>query len=108
MTYGAWGYNLCQMGQETTAGTAVAGTTIWRGPFGGWNDARTREVVPEDVGMLARSERTYDGWYMVEVPMPETGLTFEQYPAHLAGKHGSRRSRTGIGALHVDIYRAHG
>src|SRR5512147_2602730 len=88
MTYGAWGYNLCQMGQETTPGTSVAGTTVWRGVFGGWNDTRTREVVPEDVGTLARSERTYDGMYGVEVPMPETGLTFEQYPHVLQASMG--------------------
>jgi len=88
MAYGAWGYNLCQLGQEATPGTAVAGSTIWRGVFGGFNDDRTREVVEEDIGTLARAERTYDGWLAVSVPMPETGLTYEQFPHILQASMG--------------------
>lgn len=97
MTYGAWGYNLCQMGQEVTPGTAVAGTTIWRGVFGGFNDDRTREVIEEDIGTLARSERTYDGFLAVSVPMPETGLTYEQFPHVLQASMG-KVTPTGTGA----------
>lgn len=87
-TYGSWNRNLCQLGQETAAGTAVAGTTLWRGPFGGFNDERTREVIEEDIGTMASAERTYDGFYSIGVPMPETGLTFEQYLHVLAASMG--------------------
>ena len=96
MGYGGWAWNLCQMGQEVTAGTAVAGSTVWRGPFGGWTDDRTREVIEEDIGTMARSERTYDGALMVGVPMPETGLTFEQM-GHILSASMGKVTPTGTG-----------
>ena len=98
MTYGAWGYNLCQMGQEVTPGTAAAATSIWRGVFGGFTDDRTREVVPEDIGTLARAERTYDGFLEAGVPMPETGLTFEQF-GHILQASMGKVTPTGTGAF---------
>lgn len=32
--YGTDPYNVVQLGRETTPGTPVAATIIWRGPFG--------------------------------------------------------------------------
>lgn len=87
-TYAAWPYNLCQMGQEVTPGTAVTPTSLWRGPFGGFGDDRTRESIQEDIGIMAPAERTYDGFLAVSVPMPETGMTFEQFPHILQGSLG--------------------
>lgn len=98
MPYASWPYNLCQLGQETAAGTVVAATTLWRGPFGGFTDDRTREVIEEDIGTLARAERSYDGFLAAGVPMPETGMTFEQYPHILQGSMG-KVTATGTGTF---------
>lgn len=76
--YAGWPYNVCQLGRESTAGTAVAATTIWRGAFGGFKDERKREVAEEDVGILVNTERTYDTMYGASVQIPDTPLTFEQ------------------------------
>lgn len=78
--YAGWPYNLCQMGREVTGGTPVAATTVWRGPFGSWEDERQREVVEEDIGVLAQTSRVYDTWLGVKIPMPATVLTYEQGP----------------------------
>lgn len=78
--YAGWPYNMCQMGREATAGTAVAATTVWRGLFGGPEDDRAREIVEEDVGVLAPSTRVYDTKLGVKIGMPATVLTYEQLP----------------------------
>jgi len=68
-----------QLGQETTAGTAVDATNIWRG-----NGVLTdeREIVPveEDVGLLLPTDRSYIPKYGAVLEMEETPLTFEQAP----------------------------
>lgn len=71
---------MCQMGREATPGTAVAATTVWRGVFGGYEDDRTREIVSEDVGILAPSTRVYDTNLGVKIAMPATVMTYEQLP----------------------------
>lgn len=76
--YAGWPYNVCQLGRESTAGTAVAATSIWRGAFGGFKDERKRETAEEDVGVLINTERTYDTMYGASVQIPDTPLTFEQ------------------------------
>lgn len=62
-----------QMGKETTAGTAVAATTVWRG-LGTLED--TREVVhaDEDVGILMGTDRAY-------IPVLGGAITFEEVEA---------------------------
>ncbi len=46
-----------QIGKETTAGTAVAATTIWRG-MGTIEDQREIRRIDEDVGVLQRTNRS--------------------------------------------------
>jgi len=47
-----------QLGRETTAGTAVASTTRWRGQ-GALEDQRETVFAEEDVGLLIGTDRTY-------------------------------------------------
>ena len=78
MTYATAPYNVVQMGRESTKGTAVAATTIWRGPFGAPEDTRIRKIKEEDVGTLVAAELAYDTRLGATLAMPSTELTFEQ------------------------------
>lgn len=70
-----------QLGVETTAGTAVAATSIWRGIGGHLKDERDTVVVPELIGVAAPSVRSYNPkvgatLVMAATPFtPELGLT---------------------------------
>jgi hypothetical protein len=66
------------MGRESTAGTPVAATTVWRGPAAMIRDERTTEMVDEDIGIATPSERNYISQYEATVNMPDTPATFEQ------------------------------
>ena len=76
--YGTAPYNAVQIGRETTAGTAVAATTIWRGPFGAPEDTRIRKIKEEDIGLLVSEELNYDTRLGATLAMPSCELTFEQ------------------------------
>lgn len=62
-----------QLGRETTAGTAVAATTIWRG-IGTIEDQRETQFPDEHVGIMGGVARTY-------VPRLQGQLDFESVPA---------------------------
>jgi hypothetical protein len=68
-----------QVGLETTAGTGVAATTIWRG-MGVIKDERDVRFPEEDVGILGGTDRSYIGAYWSELAMPAVEATFEQIP----------------------------
>jgi hypothetical protein len=76
--YGAFQHAKIQMGRESTMGTGVAATTIWRGAFANIEDAREREIVDEQIGVLITGERSYDKSYLAKLSVPATPLTFEQ------------------------------
>lgn len=78
--YAGYTYNKLQLGRETTPGTAVAATAIWRGPYGDIEDARERSIAEEQIGLLVPAERLYDTRVAALLTMPETELTFEQLP----------------------------
>lgn len=80
MAYGAWSHNRITFGRETTPGTAVNATVIWRGPFASIEDARTVVIVDENVGLLINAERSYTSQYLARLAMPATELTFAQVP----------------------------
>jgi len=84
-----WPLNVCQLGKEVTPGTAVAATTIWRGPFGGWNDDRKTETVEEDVGTFGNSGRVVDTMLGIKIPVPQGVAHFEQIPYWLDGCCGA-------------------
>jgi hypothetical protein len=66
-----------QIGKEATAGTAVSATAIWRGE-GTLKDDRSIEFVPEDVGLLEPTDRSYVPKLGGIVTLDETPATFEQ------------------------------
>ena len=72
-----------QIGLETTAGTAVASTRIWRGPVAMPEDAREFAFVEENVGYLGGTNRSNVAKVLANVAFPETEATFEQLPVIL-------------------------
>lgn len=68
-----------QLGLETDKGTAVAATTMWRGP--GEFRSGVEVVTPdEDVGYLVPVDRGYIPKYEPDFDLQETPATFEQLP----------------------------
>ena len=68
-----------QLGAETTAGTDLATTVIWRG-LGYLHDLRQPVFVNEDVGILPGANRTYIPKLEAELILEDTEATFEQLP----------------------------
>jgi hypothetical protein len=68
-----------QLGKETTAGTNVDATTIWRG-MGTIKDNREVIFPEEDVGILGGTTRSYIARQWSEISMPSVESTFEQLP----------------------------
>ena len=64
--------------RESTAGTPVAATTIWRGPAKNLQDDRAVEHVEEDIGIAIPTTRTYIGQIAGSLSMEATPATFEQ------------------------------
>lgn len=68
-----------QLGGETTAGTPVAATTIWRG-MGTIKDDREIIFPEEDVGILGGTTRSALISQQGQLSMDSVGATFEQLP----------------------------
>ena len=66
-------------GKEQTAGTAVAGTTIWRGS-GMLQDDRAIKFVPEDVGIIPGTTRSYTRVLGGSLLLEAIEATYEQLP----------------------------
>lgn len=69
-----------QLGRESSAGTAVAATAVWRGPAAKIVDAVERTLVNENIGYLVQTDRGYFPMKSATLAMPETEATFEQLP----------------------------
>jgi hypothetical protein len=68
-----------QLGRETTAGTAVDATAIWRG-LGTIQDGTVVTFPKEDVGILSGTDRAYIAHEHAELEMEDIEATFEQLP----------------------------
>lgn len=68
-----------QLGAETTAGIAVAATSIWRG-VGTLDDKREIVFPAEDVGYLGGTDRAYTAKLAGELALDDMPATFEQMP----------------------------
>ncbi len=82
-----------QLGLETTAGTTVAATTIWRGT-GMLDDQRTVEMPTEDVGYASGVDRSYTPKLLSALVLEDTPATFEQLPT--LGTVGIKALTTGV------------
>ena len=102
MPYSPYSNAKVQLGRETTAGTAVAATTVWRGAFSMLEDARTRNIVEEQIGAFMQAERSYDAALLARWSQPETPMTFEQV-AHILEAGVKTATPTGVGP-YVYVY----
>lgn len=67
-----------QLGREATSGTAVAATTIWRGPALMVLDDRMMVMPDENIGLSSSTTRIYTPKLQASLDFPETEATFEQ------------------------------
>lgn len=74
------GQRRLQLGLESTAGTAVAATAVWRGEVNSIDDKRKIERPAENIGYIPKVNRTYTPFLLAGLDMPETPATFEQLP----------------------------
>ncbi len=60
------GLGKLQLGKETTPGTSVAATSVWRGAASFISDDRVVKIVEEQVGILGSTNRSYISELMAE------------------------------------------
>lgn len=94
-----------QLGREATAGTAVAATTLWRGPSAGIDDQRDIRQVEEDIGVIMETDRKFTAGLYASIQFPETPATFEQIQHVLeAGMNTATPTADGAGSGYVSSY----
>lgn len=93
-----------QLGRESTAGTAVAASTIWRG-MGTIEDQRETVFPEEDIGILGGVDRTYVPKLLAAISMGSIPATFEQLPHILeAGVRTDAPAQDGAGTDYIYEY----
>jgi len=98
---GIRGLRKIQIGAETTAGTAVAATTIWRG-MGTIEDQREVLFVEEDIAYISKIDRTLTPMLQAAISMDEVVANFEQLPYMLeAGVQTVTPTTEGSGYLYT-------
>lgn len=80
MAQGRTNLGKLQLGKETTPGTSVAATTVWRGAASFIEDQRVVSIVEEMVGILGGTNRSYIPELMAGIKLSSTEATFEQLP----------------------------
>lgn len=93
-----------QFGRESTPGTAVAATVIWRGPAALLEDDREPEFVEEDVGLIGGTDRTHITHTPGKISFAETSATFEQLQHPVANMFGGPVAGVADGAGTGRIY----
>lgn len=97
--------NKIQLGRESTAGDAVAATTIWRGPAIMPLDDRKQIMPDENVGISSKIARQYTPMYLASLEFQETEATFEQLPHILeAGLNTASATQDGAGTGYTYTY----
>lgn len=77
MSGSKWAHRI-YLGRESTPGTPVSCSTIWRGVGGNLQDTREITVVDEQIGVLVKSNRSYLSRLGGSLDMAATPATFEQ------------------------------
>lgn len=98
---GIRGLRKLQLGQETTAGTAVAASTIWRG-MGTIKDDRKILFPQEDIAYVSGVDRTLTPKLQASLSFDEVVANFEQIPYMLeAGIQTATPTTEGSGYLYT-------
>ena len=93
-----------QIGRESTAGTAVAATTVWRG-MGLLQDQRTVQHVDEQIGVALPTTRAYVPKLGATVALDPIEATFQQLPHLLeAGVQTATPADDGVGTGKIYTY----
>jgi len=93
-----------QGGAETTKGTAVVATFLWRGK-GTIEDQREIVHADEDIGYLSGVDRTYSPKVMAVLDMEDVESTFEQLPyVFEAGVKSETPAQDGSGSGYIYEY----
>ena len=93
------------LGAESAAGTAVAGTEIYRAPASDIVDGRVINNPSEDIGYFGGTDRSYEAAQMASMGMPEHEATFEQIGYILnAGIEYQAGVQDGAGSGYVRTY----
>lgn len=98
MAYGITRERKLQIGLESSAGTAVAATRVWRGPAGSIVDSQERVLVNENIGYAGRVARSYLPSTICNYAMPETEATFEGLPIILSASIDDIVAGSGVGS----------
>ena len=96
-----------QLGKESggSPGTAVAATTIWRGPAGNQENDQQVMRAPENIAIAIPTVRTYVPRLGAKLSMPATEATFEQLPYILeAGIKLETPAQDGAGSDYIYEY----
>lgn len=93
-----------QLGKESTAGTAVAATTIWRG-MGRLAYDNTVKRVAESVGIALPTNRNYNPQIGATIAFDPVEATFQQLPYLLeAGVAAEVATQDGAGSDYIYAY----
>jgi hypothetical protein len=93
-----------QFGRESTAGTIVPATTVWRG-IGTLEDAREPVFPAEDIGYLSGTSRSYIPKVEGALDLESVEATFEQLPHILEmGIKTATPSQDGTGSGYIYQY----
>lgn len=82
---GITGLEKLQLGGESTSGTAVAATAIWRGENSELVDDREVAFVEEQIGVMTSTTNAYVPKEAASVTMGSTSVTCQQLPYILEG-----------------------
>jgi hypothetical protein len=93
-TAGRYALSKVQYGFETTPGTAVAATKIWRGMAGHIDSQPVIREIMEQVGVIAGTDRSVVTANLAVLVLPETDATYEQLPVLFASGFGG--AKTGV------------
>src|SRR3990167_10838542 len=93
-----------QLGLESTSGTALAATTIWRGPAVGFDDLSEIIEVEEQVGIFDGLDRDALSVLYAGMELPDQPVTYEQFPHILAMAYGGPGTGLADGAGTGKVY----
>lgn len=94
-----------QLGRESTPGTAVAASTIWRGPAIMPLDDQTKEMPEENIGFSSLTTRLYTPKKFASMAFPATPATFQGIQHFMeAGVKTVTPVQDGVGTDYINAY----